>query len=733
MRNLKWILPAALLCAGLGLGAVEPVAIRDGVYVKIRNGHFTYGGERLKLWGVNFCSSVKRGGEDLMRDFDRIAFMNFNGIRTNLSGPMFRPRNPETSDTIQAPVKGDDSQLDRLDCSIALGRERGIFFWLEFHQYNHFQPRDYDLVKIEDGVSRQEWEALARECILPVLVYLSPRAEEVFKRYAFNLLNHVNPYTGRRYAEEEAIACWQIFNENSAASQILTRPDTGVFGRYRQRRWNEFLRRRYRSDAALKRAWGALSAGESLEKGTVKFGPLPEGKEIVDAGYQYSYVSGREDADAVTALRRRDMMRFCYELYAGFNRRFTDYIRTLAPEGVGINVVPITSTCRYGNDLMMYAAADLVSDFTALGSYSFAARPWEVPRDDPFYPWVVRVNAPPLIENPIDCFRTAGKPYLIYEVNDYRPNPYRVEFPMRVAINSILRDGDGVFWFNWDDSGYLPDMHSDEDYAQRAMPMANPAYPNASLIMCNDEVLLAAIKGAGDLFRSTKAAPFARPVRVKLGGDVLLDMNNRNLPERLFTSLWRHAWNGGVELTYDLEGKSSVMPVPAQWKPPLDWRNGISADWRNRRGFYRVDRPEAKGWAGFLPEEIRFDGVRFSGFNREYAFLSLTALDGKPLAESREITLALACDSGNTGFRVDWEKFRKPWSDGLAEAIVDSGHAPVIIKRVGATIDAPALRGRVLEKYDFTRKCYETQTLAGPFTISPEEPFFFGRIVPGGK
>lgn len=730
MLKSRMILPAVLLwCVAFSLWALEPVAIRDGVYVQIRDGHFTYGGERLKLWGVNFCSTVKRGGEDLKRDFDRLAFMNFNGVRTNLSGPMFRPRDAATSDTVQSPVKGDDSQLDRLDYAIALGRERGIFFWLEFHPFGSFQPRDYELSAVEDGLSRAEWEALAGECALSTLVYLSPRAEEVFRRYAFQLLNHVNPYTGRRYAEEEAVACWQIFNENSAASEILTRPAEGVFGRYRERRWNEFLLRRYGSDAALKRAWGALSSGESLKAGTVKYGPLPEVEKIGDAGYQYSYVGGAEDADAVTARRRRDMMRFCYELYAGFNRRFTDYIRNLAPEGAGINVVPVTSTCRYGNDLMMYAAADLVSDFTALGSYSFAARPWEVPRDNPFYPWKVRVNEPPLIENPIDCFRTAGKPYLIYEVNDYRPNPYRVEFPLRIAVNSILRDGDGVFWFNWDDDGYLPDIHSDEEYARRAMPMANPAYPNASLIMCTDEVMLAAVKAAGELFRSTKAAPFADPVRVRIGGDLLLDMKCRNLPERLHSQLWRHAWTRGVELSYDLDGDSSAMPAAASPEAPLVWKNGISADWRGRRGFYRVDRPEAKAWAGFLPEEIRFDGVRFSGFNREYAYLSLTALDGKPLAGSSEITLTFACDSANTGFRLDWTKFRKPWADGLAEAIVDGGRAPVQVRRVGATVDVPVLRGRMLEKYDFARRCYERREITGPIVVSPEEPFFFGRIV----
>lgn len=107
------MIPSAVLlwCVVFSLGALEPVAIRDGVYVQVRDGHFTYGGERLKLWGVNFCSTVKRGGEDLKRDFDRLAFMNFNGVRTNLSGPMFRPRDAATSDTVQTPVKGDDSQL----------------------------------------------------------------------------------------------------------------------------------------------------------------------------------------------------------------------------------------------------------------------------------------------------------------------------------------------------------------------------------------------------------------------------------------------------------------------------------------------------------------------------------------------------------------------------------------------------------------------------------------------
>jgi len=35
----------------------------------------------------------------------------------------------------------------------------------------------------------------------------------------------------------------------------------------------------------------------------------------------------------------------------------------------------------------------------------------------------------------------------------------------------------------------------------------------------------------------------------------------------------------------------------------------------------------------------------------------------------------------------------------------------------------------MLEKYDFARRCCERREITGPIVVSPEEPFFFGRIV----
>ena len=83
------------------------------------------------------------------------------------------------------------------------------------------------------------------------------------------LLGHVNPYTGRRYAEDPAIAIVELVNENSILESWvrgrLRGEQTTPFGTWGDipsayaadldRLWNAWLTRRYPDRPALRDAW----------------------------------------------------------------------------------------------------------------------------------------------------------------------------------------------------------------------------------------------------------------------------------------------------------------------------------------------------------------------------------------------------------------------------------------------------------------------------------------------
>ncbi|MFA5203509.1 MAG: hypothetical protein WC708_03810 [Lentisphaeria bacterium] len=710
---------------------VPPPAPLPGA-VTIRDGHLWRDGQRLRLWGVNFCASVKQSYRDLPLCFDRLVDAGFNGVRINLFWGNFIDPKADNTYTVPVPVKGDGSQLDLLDYCVYLARQRGMVFWFSFDR-REFKPADYDLLP-DDG-TRDEWNNLIKEDGAYSLVYLDRRAEKVFEAFARNVLGHVNPYTGLRYADDPAIALYEVFNENGFVDGLVNTgyKDKPVMARRVQQRWNEWLTARYGTDDRLCAAWGALAAGESLTAGTVAFAPVKNGVAGYAAGYQLVFKEpGRAGPVANYPARRgEDVVRFACDLSRGHTQRFTQAARRVGGRpGVGIRVAPITPTGVFNGSLPAnYAGAG--GDFVSMGMYGFACRPWEVDRKNPLFPFLARVNEPPMMEQPLDVMRPEDKPFLFYEVNDYRPNPYTVEFPLRMALAMALQDGDGVFWFNWDDVGYLPPLSSDRVYAESRLPMPDANYPNAGLLMANDEVALAAIKSAGTLFRGGAVAPAPRPLPVVLGGDRLFNPKDTVLGD-LEGAIRQHAWREGTRIRYLPDGPSELPD--ARWNSSaervIDQGLGVRFDWgAPPGGFISVDVPAARVYAGFTGgATVRIGDLQVEGLNRPFVYLALVAEDGRPLAQSKSILATLVARSTNTGFHLDVSKMKKPWAEGLAQAVVNPGHAPIVVDRVAARVTAPWLTGLTCRKYDFSRQLFAQGPVGSAFVVTAAEPLFYARL-----
>src|SRR5262249_8804455 len=99
------------------------------------------------------------------------------------------------------------------------------------------------------------------------LINFAEDVQDLMIEMVVNLLRHRNPYTGRPYAEEPALSFIELQNEDD----IFWYSSTKAFHagpRYRNRFGRKFtgwLAGRYKTDAALKEAWGgSLKAGEGL-------------------------------------------------------------------------------------------------------------------------------------------------------------------------------------------------------------------------------------------------------------------------------------------------------------------------------------------------------------------------------------------------------------------------------------------------------------------------------------
>ena len=718
-------------------GPATPII--DGKYVTVQDGNLSYNERRIRFWGMNLGGAIHRGGSDLDLLFDRLEDIGINAIRLSLVSHTLCKGEEGITTKVPVTVKGSDSQMDRIDRAIYLGKQRGMFFWMQFDLLSSkYLPRDYDV--LPDNGRREQWNALIKEPIARSrLVYVNDRAAKVHLEYARSMLNHLNPYTGKHWGDEEAFALWEVFNESAFVREFSHGGLWQRFPLFVQQditaRWNTWLIRQYKDDTGLRKAWGALLDGEALSSGTVVYMPftpsgeadqLWEAKWGDQAGAPMEIVQKGKTRwqDLYPGKRGKDVVQFACFLYKDYHRRFKASVRKF---GHGIAQVPIFPSGSFERAFSQYYAAS-EGDVTAGGSYSFAPRPWEVKKDDPHYPFQVRVNSFPNYGQPIDITRLADKPYLIYECNAYRRDPYRVEMPMRVALTLIQQDADGAFWFHWDSRGHLGKLSSDQDYAKARLPYADSSYFNASIILATDEVLLTAIKSAGEIFKSGRLPPPTDPVEVVLGSDVLFDPNGRmdNL------EFWlRYAfWQGGIHLRYDPTVSSSTLPPLPPTPLPKSIKVGpyVEMQWNDHRGTVRIDSPSAKAQVGFNGQEIEFGTTRITGINRDYSSICLVAEDGKPLENSQSILLTMVADSRNTGLIFDASRMKKRWGPGLVEGFVNTGRAPVIVDRVSGIITAPWLKGRWYRKYDFSRRCYEEGVLDTSLTISDQEPLFYARL-----
>ena len=224
-------------------------------YIAARNGHFveTNTGKRVRFLGVNFAArDAFPSHADADKVAARIAKLGINIVRLH---------HMDNSDWGQDASIWDyaykdrqhlsAAQLDKLDYLIAQLKKNGVYVNLNLHVSRQFSEADgfpASVSQIPTSFDKRVDE-------------FDPRMIQLQKNYARDLLTHVNPYTHLSYASDPAVAVVEINNENSlvgdpwatlgAGLDTLPKPFRGELTGL----WNDWLVKKYGTDAALQAAW----------------------------------------------------------------------------------------------------------------------------------------------------------------------------------------------------------------------------------------------------------------------------------------------------------------------------------------------------------------------------------------------------------------------------------------------------------------------------------------------
>jgi hypothetical protein len=269
---------------------LEKPAGKDGPIVA-RGGHFytsRIGGKRIRFFGVNFCfGACFPTREQADRIAPRLARFGINAVRFHhmdmapFPSGIFSDKKLSTLDPVA---------MERLDYFIAALKKHGIYSNLNLHVSRHWTKA----AGMKNGDKTPEFDKLI-DLFYPELI-------DVQKKYAKELLTHVNPYTKNAYTDEPAICMVEINNENSLFTwggdrRLAQIPEP--YAGYLQSMWNDWLVRKYGSREKLATAWsvGQQPLGENL---------LKDSKLDTVAADKSPWIQEKHGDGAMTVERRDD-------------------------------------------------------------------------------------------------------------------------------------------------------------------------------------------------------------------------------------------------------------------------------------------------------------------------------------------------------------------------------------------------------------------------------------------
>lgn len=713
---------------------------RNGTYVVRRGSNFFYGNKPIRFWGMNLQAGEFKSYEAIDNVVIRIRNIGCNAVRLWATGhPFYTPESTAKGEMVTS-KKGDGSKLDLYDYMVYRLQQEGIFIHntsLGAHGPDMKYWPGIDIVlerKNKDGYDHNYYN------VFPIMKYLHKEFKNAAEQHIRMYLNRINPYTGQRYAEMPVFATWELVNENHTVAYILEgrfKKWPEAFERILRQDWNKWLLDKYGNRTALKKAWGKLGDDEDPATNSVK--PAPTYKE----------------ANAYPERRGNDFVQFVQNIFISTSKSFEKVARSCAPKGVGINTAPITANTHA--DLNLHAQyANNILDFASVGSYQ---TPFTSNKDRSHYPWRPICTERPYFYN-LNFQTMYNKPFVVYEHSFFRPYPYRAEWNPAMMLLGAGLGWDAVYLYAFGQPWAIgDDRMTDDGFLAKPLPIPRGTSHDAhcrSFHHGGDEVLMASFAVAGQAFING-IAPNKEKTRVIFGrpainGLVYKNYGNTTLERAVpagdmmggeaewyrMPDIYRKFMHSSIrkQLTLDFDmnqeipirviGKLMDMTMLGdedrtlvQASPEITW------DPANER--FILDATHSKIIAGFIKDGYTFnDGIKLHSINRDFAVFGIVSRDGKPLAESKDILIALTSKSANTDFVLD-PSLIKGSTLGHIRGVVNPGKAPVIVERVAARIELPGIKG-TLTCYDFTRKAYRTEKIDGHIEFSADEPLFLARI-----
>lgn len=569
-------------------------------FIEVKNGHLaTSDGQRIRLWGVDitdWSSGSRKIPAKKDADFWATTLTRFgiNAVRLQRLD----------SDAPDGLIKSgtddsgllDSGQLDREDYFIAQLERRGIYVDIDLMVARSF--RDADGIR-----DREVLGSGAKGTSL-----YDPRLIKLQKKYARQLLCHLNPYTKLKYIDDPGVAIIEINNENQL--YVGFHAPSPYYEAELISLYNHWL--------AANVGTKQMAALHALT-GTSDNSPIP----LLD----------QQEAHA-ESQRARFLIESAF--YEQLQSKYFSGMRRYIKQVLGAKSLVI-GTSDHAHKGSGYPKLLATSSMDIIDGHDY----WEHPGDTAIK------KKTPMVDDPlqsivVELSRSAivGKPYTVSEVNEPLPNDYASEGIPIIAAYGDFQDWDGIFWFTFE-----PEID----------PQAQPAVGNVFDISF-DPVKMPEL-AAGALLFLRGDVDQAREIRERSYSlsqafvSVLLPQT-----ERPFFTL-------GFPLTLPLQHEVRMRFIAQSVKPSFDApgnNNPIVSDTKQlawytspQKGEVTVDSPRSQALIGFIGEHPVHDSNLAVNVRNNFCAIMLSSLDKQPIVTSSRMLLVTGARAENTG--ETWE------------------------------------------------------------------------------
>jgi len=557
-------------------------------------------GKPVRFMGVNFCCEgnvlPKDESKRLIRNLVRLGY---NTVRVHHHDDYLIRRSGSYTEL-------DPEAMDRFDAMMAACRENGVYVTTDLAVSRRMSWRSVGIAR--DGLCSD----------FRTLIHFHDGAKSNYLAFARNFLNHRNPYTGLRYAEDPTLAWLSLVNEGN-----LWNNDVGPLKRHAELvlpKWRAWLQAKRAKDPAYNRV------PDTLPDAVLE---IPKDNRVVAFTEDVKSNAETFSPTAHVIAFQQFLVSRHWEFYREMRRIIRDELgsRALLTDNNGWMFVP--------SDKLLRDRYDFVDDHFYYGHPAFLGPHWSLPaRIFDQYPINIRKWEEFGVPYKAGA-RLFNHPFTISEYNYAPPMPSRAAGAFLLGANAALQNWAAVWRFCW-----TCNAAGAVDAAKKSLNHFDIAGDPCVLAT---EKAIACLYLRRDLPELTDIYPnLHRPSQL------------RSLEPFAEDAAYRHpSWMAYRAKIGNLVAEE--RPACAAGPETLgDAAGTVDGAVRvNRRdGWIMVDTPRTTG--GFVDHPSVVSTAQLSAeVSASNTSVWASSLDMKPIAESRRLLFALASDVQNPGIEYE--------------------------------------------------------------------------------